>query len=82
MVSIFYSINNQNLLNTNNWPRNALGFLSKLYMCNSHEFWSQYLSGITQTAFKPFNSNSYKEKDSHSSPYSKYTKKNAIHSLW
>lgn len=50
-------------------------FLYRFYMCNSHDFWNQYLSIVTWVAFKPFNLNSYEEKGSHFSPYSKHIKK-------
>lgn len=57
-------------------------FLYRFYMCNSHDFWNQYLSIVTWVAFKPFNLNSYEEKGSHFSPYSKHIKKkNTIHNL-
>ena len=59
MVSIFYSAK---LLSSNNRPCNVPAFLYKFYMCNPHEFWNQYLSIITQEAFKQSNLNSYKNK--------------------
>ena len=59
MVSIFHPAK---LLSTNNRPYNVPAFLHKFYMCNPHEFWNQYLSIITQEAFKQSNVNSYKNK--------------------